>query len=185
MLHIIGGKHKKRKLIAPKSPSVRPTASQLREAVFNICQHQIEGARFLDLFAGSGAMGLEALSRGAVHATFVEKEPYSLVAIKKNISTLGEEAHVAVVSGDVLKVLPLLQDSFEIIFADPPYGKGLSGQLLDVIDAHLILAKEGILFIEDDSLEEPPLKRLEQKHKRSFGRATLYEYGYRTDSGDI
>ena len=108
MLQIIGGKHKKRKLVAPTSGLLRPTTSQLRESVFNICQHRIEGVRFLDLFAGSGAMGLEALSRGAAHATFVERGSFSLKSIKKNIITLGELKHTTVVPGDVLTVLPLL-----------------------------------------------------------------------------
>jgi len=183
MLQIIGGKHKKRKLVAPKR--VRPTTSQLRETVFNICQQRIAGARFLDLFAGSGAMGLEALSRGAAHATFVERGHPSLASIEKNIATLGEEEHTTLVPGDVLAVLPLLQGPFDLIYVDPPYGKGLSGQILDAIDAHPVLAEDGVLFIEDASLEEPRLKNLELKQKRSVGRATLFEYGYRTDSRNL
>lgn len=185
MLQIIGGKHKKRKLIAPKSPLVRPTASQLRETVFNICQQQIEGARFLDLFAGSGAMGLEALSRGAAEATFVERGRLSLTAIKHNIQLLGEEEHTTVIPGDVFTVLPHLHGPFDLIYVDPPYGKGLGSQVLDAIDALPILAEGGIILIEDAALEEPSLTRLELKHKRQVGRATLFTYVNRTDRRNL
>lgn len=185
MLTIIGGKHKRRKLISPKSTLVRPTLALTREAVFNICQHQIQGARFLDLYAGSGAMGLEALSRGASHATFVEKAGSSLSAIKQNIALLKEEAHATLIAGDVLKAIPTLIRPFDLIYVDPPYGKGLGALTLDAIDRFPLLAEEGTLFIEDATLEEPPLKRLHLKNKRRFGRATLFEYVYRTHSGEL
>ncbi len=184
-LYIVGGKHKRRKLMAPKSSLVRPTASQVREALFNICQNWIQGAHFLDLFAGSGAMGLEALSRGAAHATFVEKGRPALNAIKQNIATLNEEDHTTVLQGDVLTVLPFLKGPFELIFVDPPYGKNLGAAALDLIDSHRLLAEDGTLFIEDTSMEEPKLKTLELKQKRTFGRTTLFEYGYRTTSRNV
>lgn len=180
-MHIIGGKHKKRRLHAPKSASVRPTSSQLRETVFNICQQDIEDARFLDLFAGSGAMGLEALSRGAAHATFVELGRPSLAAIKRNIELLGEEEQATVILGDVNAQIPLLKGPFDLIYADPPYGKGLGAQVLHTIDKNLLLAENGTLFIEDSFLEEPPLENLILKQKRQIGRATLFEYVNRAD----
>ncbi len=176
MLQIIGGKHKKRKLIAPKSTAVRPTASQLREALFNICQMSIEGACFLDLFAGSGAIGLEALSRGAKEVTFVEKGRPALEALKKNIAALKEEAHSTILAGDVLTVP--LKGTFDIIYADPPYRKGLGAALLKRLDSLPILSKEGTLFIEDEQIEEFELQSLKLKRARAFGRATLFEYGY-------
>ncbi|MCH9626715.1 MAG: Ribosomal RNA small subunit methyltransferase D [Chlamydiales bacterium] len=175
MLHIIGGKHKKRKLIVPKSTAVRPTASQLREALFNICQFSIEGACFLDLFAGSGAMGLEALSRGAREVTFVEKGRPALAALKKNIAALKEETHSTILVGDVLTVP--LKGSFDIIYADPPYGRGLGAALLKRLDSLPILTKEGTLYIEDEEIEELELQNLELRRTRAFGRATLFEYG--------
>lgn len=177
MLTIIGGKHKRRKLAAPKSQSVRPTASQLRETVFNICQHQIEGARFLDLFAGSGAMGLEALSRGAAHATFVDMGRPALQTLKQNIATLQEEAHTTVMAGDVLTLLPRLEGPFELIYVDPPYGKGLSAEVLKQLDTLDLLAEGGRLFFEDTPFEIPPLTHLTLKDERKVGRATLIEFG--------
>ncbi|MCC5832395.1 MAG: 16S rRNA (guanine(966)-N(2))-methyltransferase RsmD [Chlamydiales bacterium] len=177
-MQIIGGKHKKRKLYAPKTTEVRPTSAQLRETVFNICQQQIEGARFLDLFAGSGAIGLEALSRGAAHTTFVERGRPALAAIKRNLSLLGEQERATLIAGDVLAQIPLLNGPFDLIYIDPPYGKGLGAKALEAIDAHKTLAEGGTVFIEDSSFEEPSLKRLVLKHKRQVGRATLFEYAF-------
>lgn len=178
-MHIIGGKYKKHTLTAPKSDSVRPTTSQLRETVFNICQLSIEGAEFLDLFAGSGAMGLEALSRGALHATFVENNRFALAAIKQNIQALHVTEQTSIFNLDVFKTLQKLIDqakTFDVIYADPPYGKGLSGPVLTFLDTHPLLKPTGILFIEDADLTPPPLSHLILHTKRSVGRACLYEY---------
>lgn len=186
-MHIIGGKHKKRTLHVPHSQDVRPTSSLLRESLFNICQMQIEGARFLDLFAGSGAMGLEAISRGAKQATFVDKNKASLVAMKKNIELMHEEGATRLLFMDALKGLEKLSDEgarFDIIYADPPYNMGFSLKILDFLDSHPLLAEGGVLFIEDAAFENPPLKSLIWKKDRKFGRALLREYD-RVDSGDI
>lgn len=176
MLIIIGGKHKKRKLISPKSSQVRPTASQLREALFNICQQEVEGSRFLDLFAGSGVIGLEALSRGARHATFVEKNRSSLSALKQNIALLKEEGHTTIIPGDVLKILPFLNEKFAIIYADPPYGIGLGEKVVQLLDTYPLLEKGGRLFIEDSTPIEWMPKNLKLEKARKFGRAMLFEF---------
>lgn len=178
-MHIIGGKFKKRTLVAPKSELVRPTTSQLREALFNICQNEIAGARFLDLFAGSGAMGLEALSRGAAHATFVEKNRLAIAAIRKNISQLQVEASTEVLSIDVFKALERLFESkrdFEIIYADPPYGEGLGARLLSFLEEHQLLHAEGVFFLEEEQLQMPPLKTMHLVGQRKMGRSYLYEF---------
>ena len=179
MLSIIGGKYKKRTLATPKSEKVRPTTAQLRETLFNICQHTTPGARFLDLFAGSGAMGLEALSRGALHATFVECDRSALAAIKKNIATLHVEQMTTVYSLDVSKALQHLHDkneSFDLIYIDPPYGQGLGAHVLDFSDRHHLLASGGSIFIEDSELHEPTLQQLRLFRQKKVGRGYLYEY---------
>lgn len=184
MLQIIGGKHKKRKLKSPQSDRVRPTAGRLREALFNICQNSIEGSCVLDLFAGSGAIGLEALSRGAAHATFVEKSRLSLRIIYQNISALGEENASTVLAGDVFTHVPALKETYDMIFADPPYGEQLGKRLLDLLDAHFfLLKKNGTLFIEERELPEVSLKNLKIKQTRTFGHTRLYSY-MRADSAD-
>jgi 16S rRNA (guanine966-N2)-methyltransferase len=178
-MHIIGGKFKKRALVAPKTEKVRPTTSQLREAFFNICQLTIDGARFCDLFAGSGAMGLEALSRGAAHATFVENNRLALAAIKKNIAALQVEQQTTVLHLDTFRALQLLygkREKFDLIYADPPYGEGLSLLLLDFLDSHPLLTNSGSLFIEECALHAPSLKNLKLRGQRKVGRAHLYEW---------
>ncbi len=178
-MYIIGGKYKKRALVTPKSDLVRPTTSQLRESVFNICQLTIEGAQFLDLFAGSGAMGLEALSRGAQHATFVESNRQAVEAIRRNIQALGVSKQATVITLDVFKALEKFAQHaklFDVIYVDPPYGKGLSEPVLTFLDMHPLLNPDGSLFIEDADLREPPLIHLTLHSKRAIGRARLHEY---------
>lgn len=185
-MYIIGGKHKKRRLVTPKSAEVRPSASQLREALFNICQQSIEGAQFLDLFAGSGGIGLEALSRGAKGSTFVENNRSSLISLRKNIETLHEEENARILSFDVFEALKRLDKEnrkFDIIFADPPYGTkehSLSNQVLEAIASSSLLSKEGMLFLEDAleaSSQDVSLGgTLELVSVRRYGRAALRHY---------
>jgi 16S rRNA (guanine966-N2)-methyltransferase len=178
-MHIIGGRFKKRVLVSPKTERVRPTTSQLREALFNICQLTIEGASFLDLFAGSGAMGLEALSRGAKQVTFVENNRDALAAIKKNIASLQVEEQCTVFSLDIFKALQRLdaqKQRFDLIYADPPYGEGLGTSILEFLDRHPLLATNGSLFIEESLLHPPPLQHLKLRGERKIGNTHLYEY---------
>lgn len=182
-MYIIAGKFKKKSLFTPQSEAVRPTTSQLRETLFNICQLSVEGARFLDLFAGSGAMGFEALSRGASYAAFVENNRQALVAIRKNIAELGVADDTALWGMDVFKALERLvaqNTQFDIIYVDPPYSKGLGARVLTFVEENKVLAAGGSLFIEDASLELPPLRNLTLCSQRRSGRAHLYEFRYAT-----
>src|ERR1700722_17104404 len=135
-MHILAGKHYKRKLIVPKGVTLRPTFSRLKATLFNILQSEIEGAYFLDLFAGIGGMGVEALSRGAKGVTFVEKERKAMEEIKANCVLVKEEENVEMLLMDVFSALKWLEkkgEQFDIIFADPPYGtreKSLSDEVL-------------------------------------------------------
>jgi 16S rRNA (guanine(966)-N(2))-methyltransferase RsmD len=174
-LKLIAGKFKGRKLKTPKSSTTRPTQSVLRGAVFNICQNEIEGARFLDLFAGSGAMGLEALSRGASHATFVEQNRHAAQCIEENIETLGIEPQTALLKLDAEKALGILarqESKFEVIYVDPPYD--FHFDLLFLIP---LLTPQGILFVEERA--SPKTKKMELPHlelldSRKYGTARLF-----------
>ena len=128
-MYIIGGQCRRRKLSSPKGGNVRPTTGRLREALFDICQPFIEDATVLDLFAGTGAVGLEALSRGARSATFVEMDRSVVRCLQKNIKDLDFENAATVLCGDAFKVVPQLGQSFDIIYVDPPYEKELSDVL--------------------------------------------------------
>ena len=126
-MRIVAGRWKGRRLVAPAGRAVRPTADRVREAWMSIVQHDLPGARVLDLFAGSGALGLEALSRGAEHADFVELGRRSLAALGANIKALGAEELSTVHRGDAVRFVARLDaDAYDIAFADPPYGLGMA-----------------------------------------------------------
>lgn len=183
-MHIIGGIHRKRKLKSPKTEATRPTSSLLRETLFNICQWEIGDASFLDLFAGAGAVGLEALSRGAKKATFVDHDRQSAKIIEENIQLLEETERAELLCQDVFQALSLFEKRgarFDIIFADPPYGKGLSDELLMFIERRSLLNQGGSLFLEDElpkNHQEPVLSKLTLKSQRKVGRASLRHYIY-------
>jgi len=180
-LRIIGGQFKGRLLKTPKGPSTRPTQGMLREAVFNICQNAIEGARFLDLFAGSGAMGLEAISRGASHATLVESNRHALSSIKENIDILNTRAQVQILpvkAEKALQVLAKQSQLYDIVYIDPPYDTSTNA-LLDSLPP--ILAPGALIFVEEryspkgqNPPYEPPFLQL--KDSRRFGIALLHQY---------
>lgn len=186
-MQIIAGKHRHQALVVPKSHHIRPTTGYLRECLFNICQGIIVDADFLDLFAGCGAMGLEALSRGANHAIFVDNHPFSIKSIKENIKKLKEEEHAQVIFSDTfdaLKKLALKESQFDIVYADPPYQQkgsiSLSNQVLQWFDEHPQMLKSyGVLFLED--AEQHDEKTIELKHfalksSRKMGISTLRQY---------
>jgi 16S rRNA (guanine966-N2)-methyltransferase len=180
-LRIIAGQFKGRLLKTPKSSSTRPTQGMLREAVFNICQNQIEGAHFLDLYAGSGAMAFEAISRGASHATLIEKNRIAAGCIKENMANLKVEDKIELIIADVGSVLKKLTTLFDIIYIDPPYDTVLEPLAEQLIKAHLM--KEGaLLFVEMRSTnsEKFQLKDLTWKSSRRFGSALLHQYQFGT-----
>jgi 16S rRNA (guanine(966)-N(2))-methyltransferase RsmD len=137
-LRIFGGQFKGRVLKSPKSETTRPTQGIVREAVFNICQELTQGARFLDLFAGSGAMGLEALSRGASHATFVERDKHSVSCLKENLTLLNLTDRAQVFPIDAHAALNKITQSFDIIYIDPPYDTPVL-PFIDAILSHKLL----------------------------------------------
>lgn len=121
-MRIIAGEFRGRRLPAPPDSRVRPTADRVREAWFSILGDAIPGARVLDLFAGSGALGLEALSRGAAHATFVELSARSIKALHANVAALDVADRATIHRGDVLRFVARLPErAFDVAFADPPY----------------------------------------------------------------
>ncbi len=130
-MRIISGIYGGRRLVAPKGDIARPTQDRVREAWFSILGAEVDGARVLDLFAGSGALGLEALSRGAASAEFVEQARASLIALAANIEALGVEEVAKIRKGDALKAAEGLEPgSYDLVFADPPYDLGAGAKLV-------------------------------------------------------
>lgn len=188
-MRIISGKFKNRAIQAPKGDETRPTSNRLRECLFNICQGFTEEAVFLDLFAGSGAMGFEALSRGAFSATFVDNAREAVKCIEANAKILQLDKQVEVYCSDVLSSLKKLEQrkkQFTIIYADPPYElkdfqqeEYYSALVVKLIDRSTLLAKGGRLFVEDSKKVTAPqenLEKLELISSRAMGRSTLLEY---------
>lgn len=131
MIQIIAGDFKSRRLKTPAGEKVRPTAGRVREAWFSILQRSVRSARVLDLFAGSGALGLEALSRGAASADFVEVHRAALAALKANIKALKVEERATIHRLDALKFAERLQPGqYDVAFADPPYTGDLAARLV-------------------------------------------------------
>jgi len=187
MMRILGGKYRQQKLTSPKGSDVRPTSSLVRNAVFNMCQHCIDEARFLDICAGSGTMGLEALSRGASFAGFIEHSRNAIVSLKKNMQILGVEDACTLYFGDALvtiKNLNAKELSFDICYFDPPYTKNknetnvFAKKVLEEIDksAHL-LRPEGLLFLEESlffDLSNTKLNTLSLEKTKKFGNSQLF-----------
>ncbi|HET9603306.1 MAG TPA: RsmD family RNA methyltransferase [Gemmatimonadales bacterium] len=124
-MRVVGGEYGGRRLVPPADSRVRPTADRVREAWMSILAADLPGARVLDLFAGSGALGLEAISRGATSADFVEISPRSLAALRTNIDALGAGARAVVHRADALRFIDgLSADAYDVAFADPPYSTG-------------------------------------------------------------
>ena len=180
-MRVVGGRLKGRNLASPASREIRPTADRLRESVFNILIHAyddpIQDARVLDLFAGTGAVGLEALSRGALSATFVEQDRRALGDIQANLNTLGFADQGSAVSGDALGFIRRSRESFDVIFAGPPQWAGLWRTTIEAIDARPeILADGGLLVTQLDPTEDtgdPELTVLTRVEERTYGRTRL------------
>src|SRR5256884_7505183 len=152
-MRIIAGRYRGRKLKSPPSLQTRPTSDRLRETLFNILAPRIEGGRFLDLCAGSGAVGIEALSRGAAHVTFVDRSRRMCALIEKNLYTLGVEDEVEVVLAEASEFLRRYAEKqalvFDIVFFDPPYATDYEG-VLKYFGEHAtrLLAEDSLVIAE-------------------------------------
>jgi 16S rRNA (guanine966-N2)-methyltransferase len=129
-MRIVAGRFRGASIVAPKGMATRPTSDRVRESLFNILAHgtygfALDGARALDLFAGSGALGLEALSRGAAYALFIEEAADARAAIRQNVEKLGLTGASKIWRRDATRLGPAVMAPFDLVFADPPYGHGL------------------------------------------------------------
>jgi 16S rRNA (guanine966-N2)-methyltransferase len=167
MLRIVAGKHRGRAIATPEGQSTRPTSSRARESLFNILAHAnwredgaspLVEARVLDAFAGSGALGLEALSRGAAHATFLDNDGQAIRLIGENLRKLGETAAAKVVRGDATRPPPARQ-ACDLVFLDPPYRSGLAAPALAALNEAGWLAPGAVVTVElahDEDLAASP-----------------------------
>ena len=158
-MRIISGISKGRRLATPKSQAIRPTSDRVKESIFNILGNLVDGKAVLDLFAGTGSLGIEALSRGAHKALFVEKGRQALRLIEKNLSQLGMNGRSEILPTSVSRAIGILKqrgESFDLILMDPPYEKGLIQETLVKLYSHRIYHKDSILVVEHDRREPLP-----------------------------
>lgn len=186
-MRIVGGRHRGRHIAAPEGLTVRPTADRTRESMFNILTqgklpwpaaraaagNPLVGARVLDAFAGTGALGLEAVSRGAAHVTFLENHNAALTACRDNIRTLGEDARCEVIAGDVQRP-PRAAQPCDLVLMDPPYGLGLAAPALVALRAAGWLAPGTLIAVELMTAEDFVAPGgCEQLDARTYGKARL------------
>jgi len=149
-MRISGGELRGRGIVAPKGLKTRPTSEFLRQVAFNLLGERVAGARVLDLFAGSGAFGLEALSRGAALATFVEQDRRALAALHANLSGLGLAGRATVLGRPVLAAFPELAagEGFDLVFLDPPYRQGLEGASMEALASGGVLRENALVLLQ-------------------------------------
>jgi 16S rRNA (guanine966-N2)-methyltransferase len=173
-MRIITGKHKGRHLFSPTRSFIRPTADMVKEAIFNIFPHIWTGAKILDLYAGTGNLGIEASSRGAKLAVFMDKSRIAIQTIRKNLLTLDIETQTVIYKRDVLKGFGFLTETFQIIFMDPPYEKGYVEKTLRLIIAKPgLLTKGGLVIIEHSPREKFPFMDFSLVTFRQYGQTNI------------
>lgn len=183
-MRIVGGRHRGRRLTAPEGQAVRPTADRTREALFNILEQgrlsqdqegggRLRGGRVLDAFAGTGALGLEALSRGARQATFMESQAAALATIERNVLALEEEDQAEILRADVLRP-PRAPAAADIVLMDAPYGQGLAEPALTALTAAGWIGPETLIVVELMAREpfDPPAG-FGVLDERKYGKARL------------
>jgi 16S rRNA (guanine(966)-N(2))-methyltransferase RsmD len=178
-MRIVAGRFRGLRLQAPAGRVIRPTADRVREALFSIVASRARGARVLDLFAGTGALGLEALSRGAAQVTFVDQGSEAIRIIRANIQRLGVTEQVEVLQGDAVRVVKRLAGRkllFDLLFMDPPYGKGLVEMTLPHLGG--VATSGALLVIERSSREPAPESSVEWLHEtsRTYGDTSISLY---------
>lgn len=183
-MRITGGQVKGRTITSPKGMDIRPTSDQVREAIFNIIGQDLSGQKVLDLFAGTGSLGLEALSRGAAAAFFVDNSKQSISLIKKNLTVCRYQRFGIILKKNLKKAItgkdPQLKGIFNLVFLDPPYGKGLIPLLIEELLAGALISSGSCVVAESSKTDVLPgsLKNLVLIKTKGYGdtRISIYEY---------
>jgi len=180
-VRVISGRAKGRRLVAVPGDATRPITDRVKEALFDILQTQVAGSRWLDLFGGTGGVGIEALSRGAAHCTFVERDRRALQTIRRNLQDTGLAADAEVVHGDAFAYLRRADvGPFDFIYIAPPQYQGLWRRALAAVDERPeLLSAEGLAIVQihPREAEEVPLRHLQLDDERRYGSTLLRFYG--------
>ena len=191
-MRVVTGAAKGRKLKGPKTPGTRPIIDRVKTALFDILSWRIEDARFLDLFAGTGGVGIEALSRGAAHATFIEMSVPIVKLIRENLQITELSAHAEVLHMDSFKFLQTYAQgarhsantpvrTYDMIYVAPPQYQEMAARALGMLDTSSLLAEDGMVIVQIHPKERPgvasvPLSRLVQTDERRYGSTLLIFY---------
>jgi len=185
-VRIVAGRFKGRSLAAPTGPNIRPTSDRVREAVFNVLSHSVadftpEGARALDLFAGTGALGLEALSRGAQFALFVDNGAEARALVRQNIEAFGVAGIARLFRRDATSLGKVENfAAFDLVFADPPYGQGLGERALGAASLGGWIADNAVVVLEEASDMQVSLPaQFTAMDQRSYGDTSVHFLRYR------
>ncbi len=168
-MRVITGSSRGRRLVSPVGDAVRPTTDNVKESVFSILQFSIEGRLFLDAFAGSGQMGIEALSRGAAGAVFLDNSKASLAVVRKNLSLTGLSERAKVVQTDTLSYLASCRERFDLVYLDPPFQQGLLTKALTLLPA--VMKPTGVIVCEH------PVSEILPEEVGTFAAKKHYKYG--------
>ncbi len=175
-MRVITGKARGRKLIAPEGLQTRPTSDMTKEAMFSIVQFEVEGAQVLDLFAGSGQLGIEALSRGAGSAVFVDSSRAAQAVILQNLKKTALAENARVIQTEALSYLASCREQFDLAFLDPPYGQGILEQVLPAVAAKM--RPGGVILCETERHEALPdsAGAFTRKKEYFYGKAKVTTY---------
>lgn len=183
-IRIIGGQWRGRKLPVPDSAGLRPTTDRVRETLFNWLAADIQQAKCLDCFAGSGALGLEALSRHAASATLLELERPVAQQLEKNLATLGSK-NGRVVNTNTLQFLAQKGEAHHLVFIDPPFRKGLLEQTLTLLESNGWLSEEALIYVESEVENGPPPVPVNwQLHREKIAGQVAYRLYIRHDTAE-
>lgn len=177
-MRVITGIARGRRLKEPVGMETRPTADRVKEAIFSSIQFEVEGRKVLDLFGGTGQMGIEALSRGATHCTFVDLQKQAVAIIRENVNSTGFADQSTVIQGDALAFLSRCREKFDLIFLDPPYDSGLLEKAMELITTIDIVSENGIIVCENGSNSGWPVVaepyRMQKEYRYGKIRTALY-----------
>lgn len=174
-MRVISGSARGKKLVSPEGMDVRPTLDRVKESVFNMIAFSLSDALVLDLFSGSGALGIEALSRGAKGAVFVDKSDTSLSVTKENLRITSLDGKAKCILSDFAEFLENTSDKFDIIFLDPPYSDGLLNEALLLINKRELLADDGYIICETDDEKFSPDENLFSVYRaKKYGKIFVF-----------
>ena len=181
-MRVITGSARGKRLRELPGLDTRPTTDRVKEGLFNVIQFDIEGRRVLDLFGGTGQMGVEALSRGAAHCTFVDLRKEAMAVIRENLKRTGFTEDATVVQGDYQAFLTRCKEKFDLIFLDPPYGTGMLEKAMEILTEIDIVSENGIIVCENGSSADWPTVKATYRLQKDYRYGKIQTALYRRET---